>query len=127
MDWTGLCVLLLIPAVMMLLGAIFLKRSPRKINDWFGYRTRRAMSSQEAWDFAHRTCGRIWLRWGAVLAVATVLVVLLLGRGEASLLSSWGGTAVLLQCGVMIVSTVPVDQALKRNFDQDGHPINKEN
>ena len=85
------------------------------------------MSSQEAWDFAHRTCGRIWLRWGAVLAVATVLVVLLLGRGEESLLSGWGGTAVLLQCGVMIVSTVPVDQALKRNFDQDGHPINKEN
>lgn len=127
MDWTGLCVLLLIPAVMMLLGAIFLKRPPRKINDWFGYRTRRAMSSQEAWDFAHRTCGRIWLRWGAVLAVATVLVVLLLGRGEESLLSGWGGTAVLLQCGVMIVSTVPVDQALKRNFDQDGHPINKEN
>ena len=127
MDWTGLCVLLLIPAVMMLLGAIFLKRPPRKINDWFGYRTRRAMSSQEAWDFAHRTCGRIWLRWGAVLAVATVLVVLLLGRGEESLLSGWGGTAVLLQCGVMIVSTIPVDQALKRNFDQDGHPINKEN
>ena len=127
MDWTGLCVLLLIPAVMMLLGTIFLKRPPRKINDWFGYRTRRAMSSQEAWAFAHRTCGRIWLRWGAVLAVATVLVVLLLGRGEESLLSGLGGTAVLLQCGVMIVSTVPVDQALKQNFDQDGHPINKEN
>lgn len=55
---------LLIPAVMLLLGRRFLTKPPRTINSTYGYRTRRSMKSQAAWDFAHRTCGRLWSRLG---------------------------------------------------------------
>ena len=126
MDWTGLCVLLLIPAVMMLLGAIFLKRPPRKINDWFGYRTRRAMSSQEAWDFAHRTCGKVWLRWGIALGIAAPLLMLpVWGAGEERL-TLWSGSLTLLQCVALVASIFPVERALRKKKKKNGHKISEE-
>ena len=122
-DWIELGMLLLVPAAMVILGLIFLVRPPKKINDWFGYRTRRAMASQAAWDFAHRVCGRTWLCWGGILAALTLLAALVMGWET---LPDWSGTAVLLQCGALILTTVPVDQALKKNFDQDGNRITDE-
>ena len=63
-DWIEMGMLLLIPAVMIVIGAVFLKRPPKRVNGFYGYRTARSMSSQEAWDFAHRVCGRLWLGCG---------------------------------------------------------------
>ena len=51
-DWIEMGMLLLIPAVMIVVGAVFLKRPPKRVNGFYGYRTQRSMSSQEAWDFA---------------------------------------------------------------------------
>ena len=57
----------LIPALMLLFGWLFLRRPPRRINSIYGYRTARSMQNQETWEFAHRVGGRVWLRTGAVL------------------------------------------------------------
>ena len=55
---------LLIPAIMVGIGARFLKHPPKTINALYGYRTARSMKNQETWNFAHETCGKLWVRLG---------------------------------------------------------------
>ena len=52
---------LLIPLVMVIFGAIFIKTAPKKINFLFGYRTERSMKNEDTWKFAHTYLGKLWL------------------------------------------------------------------
>lgn len=55
-----------------LIGGLILKIfPPKKINALYGYRTRRAASSQAAWDYAQRLCANVLLwyslaEWAAI-------------------------------------------------------------
>ena len=64
---------LLIPILMILIGFMFIKKPPKNINIWYGYRTKMSMKSQEAWDFAHKMCGRLWIKLGILILVIIVL------------------------------------------------------
>ncbi len=67
---------------MVVFGKLF-QHCPEEINSVFGYRTRRSMASQEAWNFAHHACGKLWFRWGLVLPPVTVgLMLLVWGAGH---------------------------------------------
>ena len=73
---------LLIPGIMVGIGTRFLKHPPGTINAWYGYRTARSMKNQETWDFAHETCGRLWVRLGKLSFLPALLAaVLTFGRG----------------------------------------------
>ena len=111
---------LLIPAVMLLLGRRFLTKPPRTINGTYGYRTRRSMKNQAAWDFAHRTCGRLWSRLGLVLLPLSALVMLPVLGADTGTVGLWCGTVVLVQTAVLLGSIFPVERALKKEFDQFG-------
>lgn len=72
----------LLPLIMVVFGKLF-QHCPEEINSVFGYRTRRSMASQEAWNFAHHACGKLWFRWGLVLLPVTVgLMLLVWGAGH---------------------------------------------
>ena len=111
---------LLIPAMMLLLGRRFLTKPPRTINGTYGYRTRRSMKSQAAWDFAHRTCGRLWSRLGLVLLPLSALVMLPVLGADTGTVGLWCGAVVLVQTAVLLGSIFPVERALKKEFDQFG-------
>ena len=73
---------LLIPLVMLFFGRRFLTKPPKSINSLYGYRTARSMKNQQTWDFAHRVCGKLWSRAGAVMLPLSLLAMLpALGRG----------------------------------------------
>ena len=81
-------------------------------NQWVGYRTRRAMQSEEAWAFAQKTAGRLWMAAGAaMLCVSAVLCVMVY---------PWMETAVIyfvLAQAALTLGTVPLtERALKRRF-----------
>ena len=117
---------LLIPVTMLVFGRIFTASPPKDINAWYGYRTRRSMSSPEAWDFAHRYAGRIWSRLGLVTLVLTVgATVLLFGQSDDTV--SWAGMAVmLLQLAPMTAVFPQTERALKKAFDENGDPTELE-
>ena len=114
---------LLVPAVMVLFGRVFLRRPPKSINSVYGYRTKRSMASPEAWKFAHETCGRLWLRWGMGTAVLSVLGMLSSLGWETEAMAWWGLGLILLQCVALFLSMIPVERELKKNFDLSGHRI----
>lgn len=113
---------LIIPAVMLIFGAIFAKKAPENINYIYGYRTELSMKNQDTWQFAHRHCGRVWIRVGTVLMAASILAM-------ALILTLMGETAqgiayiilVAAQLVCLLLSIMPTQRALKRTFDRDGN------
>ncbi|MCI6991662.1 MAG: SdpI family protein [Clostridiales bacterium] len=117
-----LVIVLLLPGIMVLFGQVFLRRPPQQINGVYGYRTRRSMASQAAWDFAHRTCGRLWFAWGLVLLpVSAALMLPALGRAE-DVVGLWGTVLVVLQLALLFLTLGLTVRALKRHFDEAGRP-----
>lgn len=111
-----LCMDMMIPGIMILFGWIFTHKPPRDINGVYGYRTPRSMASQEAWDFAHRYVGKLWLRVGAVMLVLSAAVMLPCMGKETGTVSLWGGILCGVETVVLILPIIPTERALKKTF-----------
>lgn len=115
-----LFIVLLIPAIMLVFGRRFSKRAPKKINYLFGYRTGRSMKNQETWEFAHHLIGRLWLRTGVVLMPVSAAAMAAVAGRDTDTVSVWGTIAVLVQTVILVLTVIPVERALKKNFDETG-------
>ena len=61
------------PLIFLVVGVVFWMCPPKKINEFYGYRTTRSRKSQEAWDFAQRYSAKLMTMFGlAALVVAAV-------------------------------------------------------
>ena len=120
--WVFMLVMnLLVPGVMVGFGLMYLKKPPGKVNGWVGYRTSRSMRNQDTWDFAHEYCGRLWWKWGWVLVPLAVLgQALTLLCPDVQSMCYWSLVPTTAETVVLMVSIIPVERALKRNFDKDG-------
>ena len=115
---------LLIPVTMIGFGRVFTKNPPRKINKGFGYRSKRSMKNQDAWDFAQRYMGKVWWKWGWTLLPLAVLgqaLTLLCPSMES--VSNWGLVLTTAETAVMMATIIPVERALKQTFDKDGNRL----
>lgn len=54
-------------------GIIFKKNPPKKINWWYGYRTKRSMENQEKWDFAQRVGAENMMKYSSIPFLTTIL------------------------------------------------------
>ena len=57
----------------MITGFILLKLPPKQINDLYGYRTSASMLSPERWTFSQKYAAKELIRFGTVLAFASIL------------------------------------------------------
>ena len=109
---------LLIPVAMIFLGRRFLRKPPKEINSLYGYRTTRSMRDQQCWDFAQNYCGRLWQKTGVVLLPVSGILMLLLWGEEIHTVSLWGALVASAQVVILCLTIIPVERALKRNFDK---------
>ena len=118
-----LLVILIMPLMMVGFGLLLMKNPPKKINSYYGYRTRRSVRSQETWDFAHYYFGKLWLVCGLVsLPFSLVPLCLVLGKSEQVI--SVAGLIVLgIQTLLLLVTILLTERALKKNFDEFGKPL----
>ena len=107
---------LLIPGIMVGIGARFLKHPPGTINAWYGYRTARSMKNQETWDFAHETCGKLWVCLGKLSFLPALLAAALTFGCGIETVSVVSVVVVTIQTLALIGSIFPVERALKRKF-----------
>ncbi|WP_156299960.1 SdpI family protein [Streptobacillus canis] len=61
----------LTPVLMILLGYLWTKRFPAKVNKLYGYRTKWSMLSQETWIFANKMFSRLFLLFGIISVIFT--------------------------------------------------------
>lgn len=111
---------LLIPLMMLGFSRRFQTHPPKSINSFYGYRTARSMKNRQTWDFAHRVCGKIWLRAGIILLLVSLVVMLLARSWSEERIELCCLLVTVLQLVVLVGSILPVERALKHNFDQFG-------
>ena len=112
---------LLIPAAAVWYGRRFRASPPREPNAWFGCRTARSMKSRDAWNFAQRKMGEVWGRWGYAM-VPPVLVCqgLTLLCPTVDGMCLWSLPITTAEVLLLLLSMIPVERALRENFDENG-------
>ena len=123
--WIGIAfTVIMIPALMIIFGKYYIKKAPKNINHFVGYRTTRSMKNKETWKFAHNYMGKLWYKYGIVLfVISAALMLLIMGQDEDAV----GGLAAIIttvQVFVMIVPGILTEKALKENFDEEGNRKN---
>ncbi len=112
---------LLIPVIMLFFGTVFSKTAPKEINYIFGYRTARSMKNEDTWKFAHTLLGKIWTRCGLVMLVFSVVSMLFVFGKSRDITGNIGLVITFAQLLLLLLTIVPVEKALKENFDKDGN------
>lgn len=111
---------LLMPLIMLIGGYFMYKKTPKEINGIIGYRTSMSKKNEDTWKFAHEYCGRLWIKWGALLLIPSILVQIPFMRASENAI----GNMTLLLEGVQLVallgSIVFVEKELKRTFNENG-------
>lgn len=111
---------LVVPAIMLLFGKVFLKSAPKEINIAFGYRTNMSMKNRDTWEFAHKYIGKIWYYAGWILTPGSIIPMLfVIGKNENTV-GTLGAVLCVIQLAVLIGSIFPTEHALKKTFDKYG-------
>lgn len=119
-----LCFTVLIPLIMIIFGKVFSKTAPKNINYLFGYRTNRSMKNQETWNFAHKVIGKIWWIWGIVILIVSVVVLILFVGADNDTIGNASYIIIFAQLIFLFITIFFVERKLKKNFDDDGNPLN---
>lgn len=115
---------LLLPLAFIGLGQRFTKNPPKTIDPMCGYRTVMSMKNQDTWEFAQAYYGRTCYKIGWVALAVALLAQVWLMRWPAG--SIEGGirqvTFILLEAAAAVIANyVPVERALKKEFDKNGN------
>ncbi|APZ45367.1 hypothetical protein BW723_03205 [Polaribacter reichenbachii] len=99
--------------LLFLLSVIFWKFPPKKINNFYGYRTFKAMQNQDIWDFANTNFNKSLLFYSGI----SFLGGLLLAQFSAKEISWEPMVLVMLS---ILVSIIKTERALSDNFTDEG-------
>ena len=105
--------------LLILLGVAYATYPPKKINYFYGYRTKRTMANQKVWDYANKIGARMMIQVG-ILSTAIGMIVYWIYPDV---------TAVLVQAGVLVAGLifglVLCEIDLNKHFDRHGNPKSK--
>lgn len=112
---------LILPITMILLGRYYSRKAPKNINWVYGYRTPMSTKNKETWEFAHKYFGKLWYKFGIILLpVSIVAMLFVLGKSE-NIIGIVGEIICGVQVVLMVLVILPIEHALKKNFDTDGN------
>ena len=123
--WFGMLgTVVLIPLLMIIIGAIFSKKAPKNINYVFGYRTARSMKNQETWEFSHLLLGKIWLKCGLISIVVSIIPMFFVLNKCEDIIGNLGLVILYLQLAMMIITIIIIENSLRKTFDKNGNRKN---
>ena len=117
----GICfaLVLLMPLVMLAVGLKWRLKPPAYLTGKLVYRTAYTEKSPEVWAFAHVHFGKLWTRYGVILAV-------LCGAAMYFLRAKYQTYVLWLLCGQMLVLCVTIfmmELLIKNLYDENGQRI----
>jgi uncharacterized membrane protein len=104
-----------------LIGLVFSRFRPEKINPYSGFRTSISMKNQDTWDEAQRYGPKMFIIFGLIsIGIALILYFLFPNNHDIiSVISSAIGIVLL------ICSTIFTEIHMRKVFDKDGNRKNK--
>ena len=109
---------LLIPGIMIFFGRTMMDHPPKTINAAYGYRTAMSMIHQDTWDYAQAACAKRWRRWGRILALITLAVLIYALRRPA--FADVLGFYTAFETAFLLASVAATEIDLRRTFDEKG-------
>lgn len=107
---------LILPVLMIVIGKMFVKNPPKKINGIYGYRTHRSMKNQDTWNFAHLYCGKLWWKVGWVmLPLSFVSMLPVIGKSD-DIIGGAGAVIMSAECVALLVTIFFVERALREKY-----------
>lgn len=98
--------------LLFLLSIIFWKFPPKKINNWYGYRTHKTMLNEKIWGFANTIFAKNLIVYSGISFLGGAL----LANFSASF--SWQPMALVFLA--VIVCIIKTERALSDNFTEEG-------
>lgn len=111
---------LLIPILMIILGYMMWKHTPKKINWIMGYRTARSMKNMDTWKFAHDYCGRLWWKIGWITLILSTVIYFPFYHSSENTIGIVSTILCTIQCLILILSIFLTERSLKKTFTKDG-------
>ncbi|MHC1721500.1 MAG: SdpI family protein [Clostridiaceae bacterium] len=108
---------LIVGGVVFAYGFITFLAKPKKINNWFGYRSETSRLSPESWKAGNRYNANMYLIAGALLMV--------IGKAGDYMSGQGFKFALIALIPVLCVTVFTTEKYLKRNFDRNGYRIEK--
>ena len=76
--------------------------------------------NEGAWKFAHSYIGKLWFICGLIILLPSVAVMLFVLGKEVNTVGTVGAILVFVQMIPMFGTIIPIEKALKKNFDEYG-------
>ena len=108
------------PAVVLVLGLVFLVFAPKEANYILGYRCAFGMGSVEAWRFTQRLAGITWSVLGLVLTVMMFLLTRKFALLNAYDVVWTGAKYILWEVGLVLASSLAINTVVMSRFTYDG-------
>lgn len=109
---------IILSSTMILFGWVFIYKPPKKINGWYGYRTKMSMLNQDTWDYAHCVAGHIWLIFGVGILPSSILLPLVLK--DWTYVEDFIMIQIYVQTALLILVIPLVEILLHKRFNKDG-------
>ncbi len=104
----------IVNGLIIFFGFLLYKHPPNFVNIVYGYRTKRSMASEEAWDFAQRYAGKLMFYWGLIS-----LVISSLGIYFTYSINEWLDTGFMMLCAPGFIFIIcKTEKQLKKKFDK---------
>lgn len=115
----------LMPALMVIIGKIWLKHPPKSINSSYGYCTPMSQKNQATWDFAQAYCRKLWWKIGWIMMPFSIIIMIPVIGNNVNTIAILGTVIVTVE-GIIMGSTIFfVERALRKNFDKEGNKLCK--
>ena len=110
------------PGVLLVFGLCYFFRPVAQPSDKLGFRVRCAMGSTEAWCYAQKIAGAVWVYLGAGMTVITLVVLLLLFSAEPMNLATGALICVAVQALLALASYFFLLFKISSKYDKFGDP-----
>lgn len=111
---------LLVPVIVIITGRMMWKHYPKNVNGLIGYRTTLSMRNIDTWKFANEYCGRLWYRIGILMLIFTIVIFLLFFKASFNTAFMASLILIAIQCIILVATIFPTENALKREFPEEG-------
>lgn len=107
---------LMLPFSMSIIGFLYLRKPSKTINWMRGYRSKRSIRNQETWEFAQRHFGGVCCRWGIVMVLFIVILMLSVFGSSEKIIEIVGAVIGTAEGFIMVYLLTPTERALKKKF-----------
>ena len=119
--WMGL-LMLLGPVLVLIFGLCYYFRPVAQPSDKLGFRVRCAMGSTEAWRYAQKLAGTVWMYLGAGMTVVSLVVLLIMLAAQPLTLAMGAVICVAVQALLMTASYFFLLFKISSKYDKFGDP-----